>query len=174
MDTNRYIKCINCKLSISGFTNFRESQIKSLAKRYTQPNILARKLVPSLSPRAFKEFYTTQNPVTFIIVRHPYERLLSAYRDKFENKKKYYYHNYGKFMISQFRHRGIRRFGKEFYQITKNDKRNYKIPYLNAVQRRLDDPTPTFWEFTRYIIEHKILNEHWRPASLMCSLCRVS
>ena len=164
---------MNCTTIVSGLTNFKESQIKMLSKHYTQPNALARKLVPPFPLRAFQEFYNTQNPVTFIIVRHPYERLLSAYRDKFENKKKYYYHNYGKLMISQYRQRGIRRFGKQFYQIHKSSKRNSNIPYLNAVQRRVNDPTPTFWEFIRYIIDHDNLNEHWRPASLMCSMCRV-
>ena len=144
-----------------------------LSKHYTQPNALARRLVPSLSIRAFKEFYNNQNPVSFIIVRHPYERLLSAYRDKFENKKKYYYHNYGKLMIKQYRQRGIRRFGKSFYQLNKRSERTSNIPYLNAVQRRVNDPTPTFWEFIRYVLDHELMNEHWRPASSMCSMCRV-
>lgn len=162
------------KFIFSGLTNYKESQIKMLSRQYTQPNMLARKVVPSLPFQAFKAFYNSQNPVSFLIVRHPYERLLSAYRDKFENKKKYYHQNYGKFMISQYRKRGVRRFGRNFYRVDKGSKSISVMPHLRATQRKRGDPTPTFWEFVRTIIDHRISNEHWRPASTMCSLCRVS
>lgn len=35
----------------------------------------------------------------FIIVRHPLERLLSAYRNKFENKNEYFQSRFGKHII---------------------------------------------------------------------------
>ena len=42
----------------------------------------------------------------FLVVRHPFERLLSCYRDKFEKaNKEYYYDTYGRKMIRMFRKR---------------------------------------------------------------------
>ena len=134
--------------------------------------MLARKLVPSLSTNVFIDFLRTEHPVIFLIVRHPYDRLLSAYRDKFENKKKYYHKNYGNFMINQYRQRGMRRFGKKFYTYDSFGK--IDTPHLKAAVRRKDDPTPTFWEFVRTIIDHGVTNEHWLPISFLCSLCKVS
>ena len=159
-------------VSISGLTNFKQWQIKILQRRFNQPNTLARKLVPPLPYSEFKEFVETQNPVSFLIVRHPYDRLLSAYRDKFESKKKYYHIKYGRFMIQQYRQRGIRRFGKAFYRPSKHkDSEHY--PHWKAAQRKRNDATPTFWEFVKTIIDYKVLNEHWTPATLVCSVCKV-
>ena len=157
--------------TFSGLTNFSPSQIKLFSRYYSQPNTLARKLVPPLSVDEFNKVTKNERPISFVIVRHPYERLLSAYRDKFENKKKYYHNKYGEFMIRNYRRRGIRRFGKKFYR--RETKSNIP-PHRRATQRRVGDPTPTFWEFVRTIIDLQILDDHWRPASILCSLCRVS
>ena len=143
-----------------------------LQKRFSQPNTLARYLIPSLPYSEFKEFIKTQRPVSFLIVRHPYDRLLSAYRDKFENKKKFYHLKYGRFMIRQYRKRGIRRFGKAFYRSSETS--DYQVhPHWKAARRNKNDATPTFWEFVKSIIDYKILNEHWAPASSVCSICKV-
>lgn len=44
-------------------------------------------------------------PVTFLIVRHPLERLLSAYRDKFERANRHFYEAYGKEIVRRYRPR---------------------------------------------------------------------
>ena len=143
-----------------------------LQKRFSQPNTLARYLVPSWAYSELKEFIKTQSPVSFLIVRHPYDRLLSAYRDKFENKKKFYHLKYGRFMIRQYRKRGIRRFGKAFYRSSETS--DYQVlPHWKAARRNKNDATPTFWEFVKSIIDNKIFNEHWAPASSVCSICKV-
>ena len=46
------------------------------------------------------------NTNAFIVVRHPFERLVSAFRDKLERthgKNQFYYHNWGKTIVQQFR-----------------------------------------------------------------------
>ncbi|KAB7502086.1 Carbohydrate sulfotransferase 11 [Armadillidium nasatum] len=46
----------------------------------------------------------TKDTVKFMLVRHPFERLISAYRDKFENAtQKYFYKLYGEKMVQKFR-----------------------------------------------------------------------
>ena len=83
-------------------------------------------------------------PVSFIIVRHPFDRLLSAYRDKLEKFNKYYYEKYGKAIVTKYRRRGIERFGKEFYGPKKGS------PVANPLRSGKE---PTFWEFVTAILE---------------------
>ena len=159
---------------ILGLTNFQSSQVKLLSKRFKQPNVLARMLVPSLPLTAFTRFIDANNPVKFLIVRHPYDRLLSAYRDKFEMKKMFYLKNYGKFIIGKYRKRSIRRFGKNFHRPNMNRSNNPgEHPIINKTQKIASDQIPTFWEFIRAIIDYGISDDHWMPATLSCSLCLV-
>ena len=70
-------------------------------------------------------------PVSFIIVRHPFRRILSAYRDKFEVMNEYYHDLYGRDIVNKYREDGIKKFGKDFYEKSKgspveNDKRDGK------------------------------------------------
>ena len=79
---------------------------------------------------------------------------------------------YGRFMIKQYRKRGIRRFGKAFYRSSETS--DYQVhPHWKAAHRNKNDATPTFWEFVKSIIDNKIFNEHWAPASSVCSICKV-
>lgn len=80
----------------------------------------------------------------FFIVRHPFERLLSAFRDKLEDEKKTYYNDkYGKYIIKWYR------LGEE----------NRTVPY--------------FEEFLKYIVHEKSFDEHWRPYYQECAPCFV-
>lgn len=80
-------------------------------------------------------------------IRNPLDRLLSAYRDKLEGGNKYYYDKYGKAIVAKYRERGIKRFGREFY-----DKRGMNgAPVRNT--DRTDGKYPTFWEFVTAILE---------------------
>lgn len=69
------------------------------------PLVLARKKYPRVS---VKELQTAMNEsITFIIVRHPFERLLSAYRDKFEFHLPWTFHQkLGNKIISKYRKGG--------------------------------------------------------------------
>ena len=48
-------------------------------------------------------------------MRHPFDRLLSAYRDKLEVYNKWYYSKYGKRMVGEWRAAGRVRAGDAFY-----------------------------------------------------------
>lgn len=81
------------------------------------------------------------------MVRHPFERLLSAYRDKLEHKKgrDYYY----------------RRFGRHItYKYRKNKKKNTQSE-------------PLFVEFLEFIAKEKYFDEHWIPYTEICLPCDI-
>lgn len=88
-----------------------------------------------------------------MVVRHPFERLLSAYRDKLENSTigrehgtLHFYEKYGKKIVAKYR----------------------KEP-----STRLE---PTFREFVDYIIDKNLLayaDDHWIPYFSFCTPCLV-
>lgn len=89
----------------------------------------------------------------FMFVRHPYERLLSAYRNKFEiTWSDYFRTRFGRKIVKHFR--------------------------KNATQESLErGHDVTFSEFLNYVLNlssanHKIaFNEHWRPIYDLCFPC---
>ncbi|CAK9817069.1 Carbohydrate sulfotransferase 11 [Anthophora plagiata] len=91
-----------------------------------------------------------------IVVRHPLERLLSAYRNKLEAKheksSRYFQTRFGKKIIRRYRH--------------------------NATEESLrkgDDVT--FREFVEFVTDNssnETRNEHWRPIYELCQPCLVN
>jgi len=91
----------------------------------------------------------------FMVVRHPFERLLSAYRDKLEDLSRdleardgYYYSTYGKYIVEEYREKGNNTgLGRE----------------------------PTWREFITYILNTPLtkFDEHWMPIWMLCSPCIV-
>jgi chondroitin 4-sulfotransferase 11 len=92
-----------------------------------------------------KDFYK------FMIVRDPFERLVSAYRNKFQNNSTYYFTNILK------------------KRIIRRDRKNKKLVKAG------DDDDVTFTEFVRYLIDtpHEQLNAHWKLYEDICSPCNV-
>lgn len=62
---------------------------------------LARKRFPRPSIDDLNE--ALDNAITFLVVREPFERLLSAYRNKMEDGKNIYYKLLGDQIIKKFR-----------------------------------------------------------------------
>ncbi|CAH1380720.1 unnamed protein product [Tenebrio molitor] len=88
---------------------------------------------------------------TFVMVRHPFERLLSAYRNKFENTyTKYFQLRYGKSIIKKYR--------------------------ANATDSDLQTGVNvTFREFVLYILDGGAGdNEHWAPVYDLCHPCSLN
>ncbi|KAM0728438.1 Carbohydrate sulfotransferase 11 [Formica fusca] len=91
-----------------------------------------------------------------IVVRHPLERLLSAYRNKFETKHeksaKYFQSRFGKKIIKKYR--------------------------SNATEDSLKNGDDvTFREFVDFVTddsENGTRNEHWRPIYELCQPCIVN
>ncbi|KAM3876604.1 carbohydrate sulfotransferase 8 [Diretmus argenteus] len=84
-----------------------------------------------------------------VFVREPLERLVSAYRDKFENPNNYYHSLFGKPIISKYR--------------------------VNASMAALSTGNGvTFQEFVQYLLDvHRPvgMDIHWEPANQLCNPC---
>jgi hypothetical protein len=85
----------------------------------------------------------------FIIVRHPFERILSAYRDKLEHRKdrEFYYRRYGRHIV--------------------RSEREDNVTFIDRVE-------PTFVEFLQYLVKTQIFDEHWRPFTTECAPCEMN
>jgi len=92
------------------------------------------------------------NSLVFTFVRHPFERLVSAYRDKFELARKYSY------VYSQY-----------VTKILNIDNKQARVSH------GLNSRRPTFKEFVNYLIKEDVhkYNDHWIPYWLHCHLCQM-
>lgn len=112
-----------------------------------QPLQLARKKFPR--PQLNELYESLSTSLSFLFVRDPFERIISAYRDKFEDGKNHFYRRLGRRISFRFRRRPNR--------------------------RRL---SPTFREFVNYLIfQHsrnsQPLDEHWAPIYKFCTPCSI-
>ncbi|KAK3891716.1 hypothetical protein Pcinc_004404 [Petrolisthes cinctipes] len=119
----------------------------------------------------------TAESTHFMIVRHPFERLVSCYRDKFENARKaYYYQHYGEQMVSRYRHFPphfpVKQLNLLKEQVREKISKEQPVvmpsnPYANPVG-------PTFREFVDFVINAIIDDEHWRPHVVHCASCHMT
>ncbi|GAB6033496.1 hypothetical protein CHUAL_013377 [Chamberlinius hualienensis] len=98
--------------------------------------------------------YRLSHYYKFMFVRHPFERLLSAFRNKFQQNYSVYFHQrFGRLIIQ--RHR------------------------LNASEESLNRGNDVmFNEFVDYILDKRtledgLLNEHWRSMDSLCHPCFI-
>ncbi|XP_053989738.1 carbohydrate sulfotransferase 11-like [Hylaeus volcanicus] len=133
-----------------------------------QISTIARRVIPELEyPAADKALKVTKK---LLVVRHPFERLLSAYRDKLENSVAgrehgtlHFYRKYGSKIVQKYR------------------ERNYTEPTKDQVIRLEGIPSPagiepTFREFVQYLINTDLASygdDHWMPYYLFCTPCIV-
>jgi len=119
-----------------------------------------REKYPILSKNLFQKL--VQQSVKFFIVRHPFERILSAYVDKLESYVRdlkyrggYYYAMYGADIVEKYR-----------------PKYQEKFPKNPLFMRK----EPSFVEFVEYLVETPIdkYDEHWRPIHLLCPPCHFN
>jgi len=119
-----------------------------------QANSIARKEFGYLSGwDQYPDF--TLNGKTIIFVRHPFERILSAFRDKLEDPSlkgakfnEYYYNKYGRRIVMHYR------------------------------REKITGPTykyPRFSEFIHYILDRDLRydDEHWGPYYKECTPCHI-
>ena len=88
--------------------------------------------------------------VSFAFVRHPFERLVSAYRDKFE--------------LATETEQGLFLF--KFYSAQILD-----LPESSIMTEKI--PMPSFRQFVTYLLDVSDLdyNDHWLPFWLHCNFC---
>ena len=91
-----------------------------------------------------------KNYFTFLFVRDPMERVLSAYKDKFLNENKPFHRAIGRRIIKQYRR--------------------------NATQQALETGSGvTFPEFANFVVDsHRFPDEHWTPFDRLCHPCAVN
>jgi len=121
-----------------------------------QANMLARKEFGYLSSWDKYPEFTSPPSTTAIFVRHPFERILSAFRDKLEDPhvmgrqtNEFYYNKYGRRIVMHYR--------KE-----KVTGRSYKYP--------------RFSEFLDYLLDKDLRydDEHWAPFYKECTPCHIN
>ncbi|XP_021928309.1 carbohydrate sulfotransferase 11-like isoform X1 [Zootermopsis nevadensis] len=145
-----------------------------IAENHKQINQLAREAFPELDHTEAEEaFHST---LKLMVVRHPFERLLSAYRDKLENTRigseqgtAHFYLKYGSRIVAKFRQGGN---GTRTQSLLK--------PGQYLWDPQLPEPAgfePTFKEFVRYLIDVDVIlysDDHWIPFYLFCTPCLLN
>lgn len=115
-----------------------------------QPLELARQRFPR--PELGELLELLPSALSFLFVRDPFERILSAYRNKLEGNRNSFYKALGNKIVHRFRHRSQ----AQLY------------PRCG----------PTFEEFVRFLIEEhaagRRFDEHWAPVYSFCTPCSVN
>jgi len=139
-------------LLISPGGKYDKESVKQLGG---QANVIARKEFGYLDNWEMYPNFTTHGN-TFIFVRHPFERILSAFRDKLEDPSvrgikfnEYYYNKYGRRVVM-------------YYRKEKITGPSFKYPRFN--------------EFIDFLVDKDIryADEHWAPFVRECTPCHVN
>ncbi|EDW64577.1 carbohydrate sulfotransferase 11 [Drosophila virilis] len=124
--------------------------LKYLQRTEVQPLELARQRFPR--PGLAELLELLPSALSFLFVRDPFERILSAYRNKLEGNRNSFYKALGTKVVQRFRRRSA----------------SGTFPRCG----------PTFEEFVRFLIqEHATGNrfdEHWAPVYSFCTPCSVN
>ena len=135
---------------------------------YKHPNMVAREVAPIYSFLEIRQVIQSEGSIRFLIVRHPFERLLSAFRDKLERigarsslVQDRYYNLYGRKIVEKYREKAIQKFGPDFFSVANN----FGSPV--KVENRTTGVLPSWWEFVQWITDadqtKHDMDEHWRP-----------
>ncbi|CAH2312047.1 carbohydrate sulfotransferase 13 [Pelobates cultripes] len=158
-DTHGLLYCYVPKVACTNWK--RVMMILTGQSKYKDPaQIPANEAHISTNLRSLSEFTTSEinyrlrNYLKFIFVREPFERLVSAYRNKFTRTYNTAFH---------------KRYG------TKIVERHRRNPSLEALERGDD---VTFEEFVYYLVDpmtqkEEPFNEHWERVHSLCHPCIV-
>ena len=102
-----------------------------------------------------------------MVVRHPFHRLVSAYRDKIERDNLWYHPHFGKHFVQKYSRKAIQVLGKDFFNGTNNFGAVMNIPK----SLRPSSEFASFWEFAQAVVDSYKMDEHWIPISSYCSIC---
>ena len=124
-----------------------------------------------------------QTYTKFFVQRHPFERLVSCYTNKFESPPDYEHVSiYARqIIISNYLKnypRNRKTFVKDFRHLPTSQKREI-LKQINRLDSALDKFNITFTEFVNFItcsMENEDINKldhHWKPVSRICKPCAV-
>ena len=128
---------------------------ESYLKKSKLPQVtLARKVYPRPSNNELTSTLSLPNAIGFLIARNPYERLVSAYRDKIVGAYRYSFHDkMSQTIVVKYRH-------------------------ISPNSYRHGETVPTFREFVRYVLDEfhsgNELDMHWAPVYSFCNPCQVN
>ncbi|XP_047515331.1 carbohydrate sulfotransferase 11-like isoform X2 [Pieris napi] len=122
--------------------------------RYT-PLTLARRKFPRPSEDELRDAINTPGVISLLVVREPFVRLLSAYRDKLENISPPFYRKLARTIVTEHRDAASKILGN------------------------IKSFGPTFYEFVAYLISKQksktiTFDEHWAPYYQFCSPCAIN
>ena len=149
------------------------TSIVDVAKQRHRGNLIEQlKYVGAIEPpdKLWSGSQGSQNITTFMVVRHPFERLVSAYRDKLERMDMYYYETYGKKIVHRFRERALKILGEDYF----SKSNNYGTLLNISPADRPNANLPSFWEFVQSVIIGLNMDEHWMPMYKYCSVCNLN
>lgn len=113
---------------------------------YGDANFVINNNLNYVSPQEAEQML--KNYFTFLFVRDPMERLLSAYKDKLLKENKVFHHAFGRDIIKRCR--------------------------PNATKHALETGSDvTFLEFVNYLTETRRVDEHWKSFDKICHPCAV-
>jgi len=149
------------------------------ARHPNQPNDAGREVAPLMSHSSLMSVVGQQNSTRLLIVRHPFDRLVSAFRDKLEQchgpknctlQNNWYYKTYGRRIVSQYRKGAVIKFGDDFF----SSQNNYGAPFP-VLRTWRSEKMPSWWEFVQSLLSTppSSYDEHWMPISLYCSPCSL-
>ncbi|XP_035778874.1 carbohydrate sulfotransferase 11-like [Anopheles albimanus] len=125
--------------------------VQYLQHTKASPIDLARKRFPRPTMNELNDYIS--NTISFLIVREPFERLLSAYRNKLEGCRNKYYKLLGEQIVKKFRKGHLLK--------------GAKPPH-----------GPTFREFLEFLVSHYRsggrFDEHWSPVYSFCTPCSIN
>ncbi|XP_053676451.1 carbohydrate sulfotransferase 11-like [Anopheles nili] len=125
--------------------------VQYLQRTKASPIDLARKRFPRPTANELNDYIS--NTISFLIVREPFERLLSAYRNKLEGCRNKYYKLLGEQIVKKFR--------------KSHPVKGVKPPH-----------GPTFREFLEFLVSHYRsggrFDEHWSPVYSFCTPCSIN
>ncbi|KAK8401468.1 hypothetical protein O3P69_002904 [Scylla paramamosain] len=143
---------------LAGFSEFellhtKESPVTLARKRYKRPSVEELK----------KVLNSTHPPLSFMIVRHPFERLVSGYRDKILSGNRYY--------------SKLSRTVAKTYQGLASSVKDREWKWPKAGRPSGAKVIATFPQFVQFLLDETSkgnkLDEHWIPMSTFCTPCLV-
>ena len=99
-------------------------------------------------------------------MRHPFSRLVSVYKSKFERYSEKYYIEYAVNIMKNFREKALEVLPEEAFKT---------VVDLDGMRVKI----PTFWEFIEFVLassKHgtEYMDDFWRPITKSCQVCDVN